>query len=340
MEDVLVILLHPYGGSAQQMYSSEGLPLKRLGYSLLIPQGYRNSWNAGACCGAAEELALPDSDFVLKLASFILSARFSLPPIQVSVFISGFSNGAFLASQLALEALAHAKNKPPWIHAVSLRSGYSYDLDLYASRTSTQNRISILALHGGADEAVHPAGCCQSQPTCCCGIQSDTCVSFDSTLDSWKERNQCASKGQATMDFEFFNFSTQAPLDRQCQAAPECGVYSCLLPRQGHHISNDVPDLIAAFFDHEYQQRALLTSKTTGVGVVAALVSEGEEVVAGGEVALWVWLVVSVLAVCGACVVRRRRITSREKATKHKYERVAAAEEQAEQQSSSQEIEI
>jgi hypothetical protein len=128
------------------------------------------------------------------------------------------------------------------------------------------------------------------------------------------------------MDFRFFNFSTQAPLDRQCQAAPECGVYSCLLPNEGHHIANDVedvPDLIAAFFDHEYQQRALFSSKTTGV--VSALVSEGEEVVAGGELALWVLLVAAVLAVCGACVVRRSRITSRANAIKHEYGRMAAA---------------
>jgi polyhydroxybutyrate depolymerase len=83
--------------------SRDGLiQLARQGNALVVyPVGYRESWNAGACCGAAQAAGVDDLSFLTGLIRSIGSR-----PDVSSVYLVGYSNGGRMAYDIVC---AHPK---------------------------------------------------------------------------------------------------------------------------------------------------------------------------------------------------------------------------------------
>jgi polyhydroxybutyrate depolymerase len=68
----------------------------------VFPAGYRDSWNAGACCGEAHAAGIDDVAFIKGLVHHVLSAE---PDASASqVYLAGYSNGGRMALRLACAA--------------------------------------------------------------------------------------------------------------------------------------------------------------------------------------------------------------------------------------------
>lgn len=113
-----------------------------------------------------------------------------------SVFVTGFSNGGFMASFLADPS---SQSRTRWA-AVATAAGHEYTL----------RRASPLAMamhHCAEDDMVNASGCCAQPPgferngrslhggasNCCCGIEAATCVSVHELFATWTRINQCKS---------------------------------------------------------------------------------------------------------------------------------------------------
>lgn len=340
--DALVVILHPYGGAAATSYSYEGKTiLARTGFSVLMPEGVRNSWNAGHCCGEALERKVDDVDFLFKLVDFLLQEHFDGRMVQV--YLSGYSNGAFMASKLALLSLAPQQTR--WISAIALRSGYSYELDLYstaaAAAAAQVDKISVLAIHGGSDKMVNINGCCKEMD-CCCGILTEECFPFVRFVDSWRQINRCGRQPPAVFDFSFFNMSNRQPQQHKCEALHQCGVYSCVFPDQPHalEIKENTAALFAEFFRHEYTESRQGRGYVGGTSrnSVAKLLSGGLDVgVVQNDTEQLAWFALGVaiaILLIGAWlrIVRKGRLfalaaAARRWGGEHKYTTVAQRDE-------------
>jgi polyhydroxybutyrate depolymerase len=71
------------------------------GYILVMPQGYKHSWNGGNCCGAAARKNLDDVSLMRAIYDVV---RQHLNVDATRVYAVGFSNGGFMADRLACEA--------------------------------------------------------------------------------------------------------------------------------------------------------------------------------------------------------------------------------------------
>jgi len=75
----------------------------KYGYVLILPDGYRRSWNAGSCCGGAAKTSVDDVGFMQALVAQV-TADACVDPKKVVA--TGFSNGAMLTHRLRCEAPA------------------------------------------------------------------------------------------------------------------------------------------------------------------------------------------------------------------------------------------
>jgi polyhydroxybutyrate depolymerase len=68
----------------------------------VFPAGYRDSWNAGACCGEAHAAGIDDVAFIKGLVHHVLATE---PDASAShVYLAGYSNGGRMALRLACAA--------------------------------------------------------------------------------------------------------------------------------------------------------------------------------------------------------------------------------------------
>ena len=108
----MLIALHGGGGEAdlQADDSKYGLIGKseQAGFIAVFPNGYSRvpsgilaTWNAGACCGAAQKSSLDDIGFIREV---ILRVERQANVDRSRVFVTGMSNGALMSWRLACEA--------------------------------------------------------------------------------------------------------------------------------------------------------------------------------------------------------------------------------------------
>ncbi|MGA0557514.1 alpha/beta hydrolase family esterase [Larkinella sp. VNQ87] len=105
----LVIGLHGFGGNALQFEKDYLFTQKANQASFVVvypeavpsdgPLGLR-TWNAGACCGYAEENQIDDIGFIRNLIDR-LGADYRIDPKRV--YVTGMSNGGMMAYRLACE---------------------------------------------------------------------------------------------------------------------------------------------------------------------------------------------------------------------------------------------
>jgi len=94
----VVVLLHGRNGTPAGIARTSGL-LGGERAVVVLPAGYRRTWNAGGCCGAAGAARVDDVTFLTRLVGQVLS---DTPDADRGrVFLAGLSNGGRLAYRMA-----------------------------------------------------------------------------------------------------------------------------------------------------------------------------------------------------------------------------------------------
>lgn len=185
----LVIALHGTGGSGKQCKRDYGWSLKaaQAGFMVVYPEGLRSkgplgisTWNAGGCCGYAQENQVNDVKFISALIDYLAD---SYHVNRKRVYVTGMSNGAMLSYRLACEI-------PGKIAAIAPVSG-----TLIATAPCTPSRpVPLLHIHSALDTLVPYQGGI--------GIGGYYFPPVDSALHLWARIDNCASAPETITDNE------------------------------------------------------------------------------------------------------------------------------------------
>lgn len=141
----LVVVLHGGFGTAQGAQDAYGWDAVASfsAAEIVYPEGYGRSWNAGRCCGPAHDRNVDDVAFVTDVIRDA-ERRDGIDPKRV--FVTGMSNGAMMAYRMACEGRVVLAGIGPVAG------------DLEVPCTSPVAPVSVMAIHGTADENVPFAG--------------------------------------------------------------------------------------------------------------------------------------------------------------------------------------
>ena len=146
------------------------------GLIMVYPDGYQNSWNAGACCEPATTAGVDDVAFIDALVSRI-EADYPVDPNRV--FIGGDGTGGSMAYRAACE-------RSERFAAVAVVSG-----PLLVD-CSPANPIPALHIHGTEDVKYPYEGG---------GAECDgPCPSVDQTMERWRQADGCTGEPTATTE--------------------------------------------------------------------------------------------------------------------------------------------
>jgi len=164
----LVVVLHGSGGSAGAIEAQTGFSEEAdwRGFAVAYPEAtalYQRRWNAGVCCGAADDVAF--------LRALVDDAAAVLPIDRRRVFAAGLSNGGMMAYRLACEA-------GDTFAAVGVVAGA-----LVTPGCAPAAPVSVVHLHGTRDDFVPLAG-----GPGALGISYPT---TERAIDFWIERDGC-----------------------------------------------------------------------------------------------------------------------------------------------------
>jgi polyhydroxybutyrate depolymerase len=134
----LVVALHGYTLNAAWMEANTGFDQvgARAGFVVVYPEGIKNSWNAGGCCGHNTG---NDVGFIRDLIDRLVASG-AVDPKRV--FVTGMSNGAAMAQRVACELADR-------VTAVASVSG-----SLLVDPCVPSRPISVLEIHGTDDSVI------------------------------------------------------------------------------------------------------------------------------------------------------------------------------------------
>lgn len=143
---------------------------------LIAPEGIESSFNAGVCCGIAQNNSIDDVGLIESIVKYELG-----PGSRVPVFAAGLGNGGQLASYLAVK-------KPSFLRGIAPLGGHIYDWPALPP--------TAVFLHWALrDSYVRFHGCCQdsTMSRCCCGLSNRTqqCKGTEAIFNSWLSTNGC-----------------------------------------------------------------------------------------------------------------------------------------------------
>jgi len=198
----VLVSIHCFGGDPNTRMAHWRSFAEEFTFILMAPRGLgrRRSWNADQCCGHALESKLDDIGFIQRaINETIHSFSTVFPTVTLSdgddggyLWISGFSNGGFMADKIAWQSSMGRFSK---IVAAAPMAGYIYDRSRYIEGDGGDHQSVAMYLHHKAtDTMVHPEGCCiDKSPKCCCGISehSRQCVSVQQQFEHWMKWNRC-----------------------------------------------------------------------------------------------------------------------------------------------------
>lgn len=178
----LVIVLHGGGGGGEQIMEMAGWneEAERRGWLVAYPNGsgrFGNkllTWNAGGCCGYAQDNNIDDVTFIRKLIQDV-GTRYPLN--EQRVYVTGISNGAMLTYRIACEMSGS-------IAAIAPISGTQE-----VSNCRPRYPVSVMHFHGTADQNVPFDG----------GYGDRAKIKIEkrsvmSTLDEWRQHDRCGNK--------------------------------------------------------------------------------------------------------------------------------------------------
>lgn len=204
----LVILLHGYGatGFLEDTYLEYSTVALERGAFFAAPDGTpdskgRNFWNATDACCNFEGADVDDSAYLMGLVDAI-AAKVRVDPKRV--YFTGHSNGAFMAHRMACE---HADR----IAAIATLAGV---LQLDTSQCKATEPVSVLQIHGTADDTVHYEG---GQDLGAPGgfPGSAAYPSVAATMARWAELDGCAADPMpgAPLDLDFSIDGSETQVD-------------------------------------------------------------------------------------------------------------------------------
>lgn len=178
----VLLAFHGGFGSAEQFERSSGLSeiADERGFIVVYGQGLSFGrlkapvWNAGNCCGQAQE-SQRDIDDVGYVRAVVqdLKKRYSIE--ESRVYSTGMSNGAMLIQRLACEA------------SDLLAGAASVAGTIAVSDCEPERPIPILVIHGTDDQNVPYAGGTGSE-----AFNRAAYISIEQEFRDWAERNRCS----------------------------------------------------------------------------------------------------------------------------------------------------
>ena len=177
----VLIAMHGYGGNAE---SSRATRLAEVGqeHGLIVvyPDGWDNSWNAGACCGTSAADGVDDVGYLGALIDALV-ADYGADPNRVH--LAGFSNGGMMALRFACEQADR-------VASISVVGGA-----LGVADCAPSEPVSVLLIHSINDTIVPPQGGVTqglSGPWVWPGVEE--------TAGLWAQWDQCAAALETTSD--------------------------------------------------------------------------------------------------------------------------------------------
>jgi polyhydroxybutyrate depolymerase len=175
----VVLAFHGGLNNAQSMINLTGLNDKadREGFIAVYPNGSGRlakalTWNAGTCCGYAEQQQVNDVKFV-SLMLDDLAQLYSVDPTRI--YATGISNGGQMAYRLAADL-------PERIGAIAPVAG---SLEVSAPRSA--RKVSVLHFHGTEDQYIPFAGGHGRR-----SLTGLTFNSVDNAMRTWAAIDECA----------------------------------------------------------------------------------------------------------------------------------------------------
>ncbi len=143
----LVVALHGGGGNAANIPQMSGLHLKaeKEGFITVFPNGTGRfkrglfTWNAGTCCGYAQQHNVDDSGFLLAMVRR-LQKEYRIDDKRI--YATGMSNGGMMAYRLACEHSGVFAAIAPVAGSLSVKD------------CRPDHPVSVLAIHGTNDRHV------------------------------------------------------------------------------------------------------------------------------------------------------------------------------------------
>ncbi len=184
----LLILLHGYGasGSLQEAYFQLGSEAEARGVVYAFPDGTADQmgsdfWNASDACCDFYATGVDDSAYLIGLVDEI-GSHLSIDPKRV--YFVGHSNGAFMSYRMACDHAAR----------VAAIVGLAGAMPLDASSCAASEPVSVLAIHGTADDTVPYDG----------GLLFTKDIpSAPETVGDWAEIDGCGSVSVDGAPFDF-----------------------------------------------------------------------------------------------------------------------------------------
>lgn len=143
----------------------------RKGFIVVHPEGLQGTWNAGSyCCGYASSAGIDDVGFTREM---IAAVSESLCVDDKAVFVTGMSNGSYLAHKIGCELSEQ-------VAAIAPVSGP------LVSPCAPTRPVGVWHFHGTSDSIVPYEG-------------YDTTTGSDSVdhaIETWRMRDQCTGQGE------------------------------------------------------------------------------------------------------------------------------------------------
>lgn len=164
----LVFVLHMLTGSGKttQWLTHFDELAEEEGFIVVYPEGYKGSWAEGSNLYVADQNQIDDVMFISKLIDKLMSS-YAIDPNQI--FITGFSNGGFMAQRLGCEM----SNRIAGVATV----GATISKRIIES-CKPQFPLSVLMIHGTEDHGVLWDG-------------DPDYMSVPDTVDFWVKQNEC-----------------------------------------------------------------------------------------------------------------------------------------------------
>jgi polyhydroxybutyrate depolymerase len=139
---------------------------------VVLPAGYRRSWNAGGCCAAARAAHVDDVTFLTRVVGQVLADTPDADSHRV--FLAGFSNGGRLAYRVACR-------RPALFTAVAAVAAVSVD-----ACPALAAPVPLLVVTSTGDPLLRQA---DSAPRSV--LEGVAQPSVDATVAAWRSLNRC-----------------------------------------------------------------------------------------------------------------------------------------------------
>ncbi len=197
----LVVALHGGFGSGEGLEVQSGLSDRADLESFIVvyPEGVKGNfgirtWNGGACCGYAVNRNIDDVGFLDTLMDRLIS---DYPIDTLQLYITGMSNGGFMAYRMACESSRRIAAIAPV--AATMNTPCTPDAD-----------VAIIQFHSYLDENIPYLGGIGN------GVSKHYNPPLDSVLNVWAGFNSCTSSKDTLYDGEDYDYFLWSECD--CQA--------------------------------------------------------------------------------------------------------------------------